>query len=194
MTGWRLRAGLALLVALLAHACLALGWWLQAWGPPRAELQLPAGPGEGLELGLAPAPPDAGAAVETRPLPLAQANAERQLDLDTHEAASAAAIRESSSGAPEPGGGGNSSSYFTRVRMHLSRFRNAGAPAPAGSGVTDLRFEVASDGSVRDLQVLHSGGAPERDAAALALVRRAAPLPRPPAGQATRLVVPIEFR
>lgn len=177
LTGWRLRAGLALLVALLAHACIGLAWMLYALVAPVHEEQLPEGPGQGLDIGLA----DSAVAPEA---PVFAA-------LDTTAAAQAAAP------APKPmkvstggGGGGRSDSYFTRVRRHLHRFRSP--EAVTGTGTAELEFEVEADGSVGSLQLHRSAGDARLDQLALDLVRRAAPLPRPP--EAMRLVVPVEFQ
>lgn len=63
-------------------------------------------------------------------------------------------------------------------------------------GVVWLRFAINREGRVLSASIDKSSGVDSLDAEALALVRRAQPLPRPPAdvpGERLELVAPIEF-
>lgn len=97
---------------------------------------------------------------------------------------------QTSSAASGTVGGGNS--YLGVVRAYL----NAKARSLAGDlpqrGVVEVVFEIAADGSARDVQLSLSSGIAALDEAALTLVRRSSPLPPPPL--AMRLRVPVEFR
>lgn len=73
--------------------------------------------------------------------------------------------------------------------------RAAGRPLPPGRVV--LRFAIDRDGRVVSLSVKSGSGVPELDEAALAMVRRAAPLPPPPpevTGETVDLELPVIFR
>ena len=69
-------------------------------------------------------------------------------------------------------------------RSMLGRLETAkrGMHTGGQTGSVLVAFSIASDGAVVDCRVMHGSGSPRLDAAALALVRRAAPFPRPPAG------------
>jgi TonB family protein len=95
------------------------------------------------------------------------------------------------SAAQPAGDEGARETYFTRLRRHLQGFRQP-------LGVTDLalaaqpvsvQLGIRADGSLETLRLAGSSGDPALDAEALALVRRAAPLPPPP--QAMRVIVPV---
>ena len=63
-------------------------------------------------------------------------------------------------------------------------------------GVAQLAFDVDRSGGVHDVRILRSSGSSLLDRATLALPRRAAPLPPPPADLAGRripIVVPIRY-
>ena len=63
-------------------------------------------------------------------------------------------------------------------------------------GVPYIRFVMDRDGKVISIRLERSSGFPDLDREALALPRRAAPLPKPPSdkiGNTLELVVPVEF-
>lgn len=63
-------------------------------------------------------------------------------------------------------------------------------------GVAHVRFSVDRAGRVLDVQLARSAGSAELDREAVANVRRASPLPEPPAdvpGAVVELVVPVDF-
>lgn len=93
--------------------------------------------------------------------------------------------------AAEPAGDeGARENYFTRLRRHLQRFRPpGGADLPLAARPVSVHLDIRADGSLAALRLAGSSGDPALDAEALALVRRAAPLPPPP--QAMRVIVPV---
>lgn len=98
--------------------------------------------------------------------------------------------RSGSDAAAARAGGGGMDGYFALLRRHLHRFRRE-LPAHVGLARATVGFEVSADGTLGSVELVQSSGLSVFDEEAIALVRRAAPLPRPPTGQATRLVVPI---
>ncbi|WP_166652541.1 energy transducer TonB family protein [Enterovirga rhinocerotis] len=68
-------------------------------------------------------------------------------------------------------------------------------PAPEGRVV--IRITIDREGRIVHLAVAQSSGIAAFDEAALRMVRRAEPLPRPPpdiASPTPRLLLPVEFR
>jgi protein TonB len=89
--------------------------------------------------------------------------------------------------------------WQTAVISHLYRYKRY--PASARShhieGLVTVQFTVDRAGLVVTSQVLHSSGSQLLDDEAIAMLRRAAPLPVPPAqaqGAAIDLVLPIKFK
>jgi len=81
---------------------------------------------------------------------------------------------------------------------HLERRKRYPAEARAGrqEGVAHVRFTMDRDGRVLSARLERSSGRAALDHEAVALLRRAQPLPRPPpevAGDPVSLVVPVEF-
>lgn len=87
-------------------------------------------------------------------------------------------------------GGGGANSYFGRLRQHLHRFRRD-LPVNAKPGRAELALVIEADGRVSSLRLERRSLSALLDEEALALVRRAEPLPRPPGGEALRVVVPV---
>lgn len=84
------------------------------------------------------------------------------------------------------------------ARLNERRRYPRAAMAKRQQGVPYVRFVMDRDGHVLSATLERSSGFPELDREAVALPRRAQPLPKPPAstrpGQATiELVVPVEF-
>lgn len=76
----------------------------------------------------------------------------------------------------------------------LRRLRAAGYTT---SGSTVVGFTIDREGRLTMLEVSRSSGVPEVDEAALDMVRRAAPLPKPPPdlpGATVKLSLPVSFR
>jgi protein TonB len=81
---------------------------------------------------------------------------------------------------------------------YLSRFKSypAGARDRRETGDIQLRFRLDRSGRVTAVEVVRSSGFPRLDEAAVDMVRRASPLPVPPAevpGESIELVVPVQF-
>lgn len=84
------------------------------------------------------------------------------------------------------------------ARLNQNRRYPRAAMAQRQQGVPYIRFVMDRDGHVLSATLERSSGFPDLDREAVALPRRAQPLPKPPAdkqsGQATiELVVPVEF-
>lgn len=84
-------------------------------------------------------------------------------------------------------------SWRTRVMAHLNRFKRP--PPGGGTGTAGVRFTIARGGEVLSAGLLRSAGDPNLDQEAVALVRRASPVPAPPEGfgASTGLTVPVRF-
>src|SRR5215472_326251 len=80
-------------------------------------------------------------------------------------------------------GSGPGDDYLDRVRRHLQRFKRypEAALKQKQEGVVTISIRLARDGTVLDVAVVQSSGFPLLDAAALQMVRDAAPLPPFPA-------------
>lgn len=85
-----------------------------------------------------------------------------------------------------------------RVLMQLAKKRRypMGAMARHEQGVPWIRFVIDRQGRVLSASLERSSGVPDLDREALALPKRAQPLPKPPEdrpGETLELVVPVEF-
>ena len=210
------RTAVSLYVALAFHALLLLGL---ALSPPS---QNSAGPGLGLSLpgaGLSASERQAAMALPvhfaesparpalvvaapptserskaaTSPAPRRAAPPEPTTEraVEASKEGSAASSAAAARGAAQSGGGG-SNAYYARLRAHLAGFRHT-LPAGLGSARARVRFQVSADGWISDLALEESSGIAVLDTEALDLLRRAAPLPRPPGGRELRLVVPVSI-
>ncbi len=79
------------------------------------------------------------------------------------------------------------------VMARLVKFKPAGAGA---TGVAVVAFTLGADGQVLSATLAHPSGHVKLDEAAVAMVRRASPLPAPPAelSAPVSLTVPIRYR
>jgi protein TonB len=104
------------------------------------------------------------------------------------ERAAAAAAGAASSAAA-------AASWRSELMAHLNRYKRF--PSGAGSGgVATIAFTINRSGQVTGSRLLHSSGDSVLDAEAVALPRRASPVPAPPPGTGGRsigLAVPIRF-
>jgi protein TonB len=85
------------------------------------------------------------------------------------------------------------------IAAHLNLFKQAPANTRRKSGpmTVQVRFSIAPDGRVIDVAVHHSSGEAGYDAAAVAIVRRASPVPAPPPSAAASdldFIIPIRFQ
>jgi periplasmic protein TonB len=76
-------------------------------------------------------------------------------------------------------GDGGSGGYATEVRRHLMRYRRQNT---SGAGSAFIRFTVEPDGRCHGIGIARSSGSTRFDHAAMQMVRRAVPFPRPPGG------------
>lgn len=85
--------------------------------------------------------------------------------------------------------------WQARLQAHLKR--NLRYPAPSRSrreeGVALVRFSIDDGGRVLSVSLVRSSGFPDLDESATATIRRASPVPAPPAGAPRQLTVPMEF-
>ena len=88
-------------------------------------------------------------------------------------------------------GNAAASNYPGQVMRAISRLRR---PSVNSRGTATVSFRIASTGALAGLNLVRSSGSPALDAAALDLVRRAAPFPRPPAGARVSFSIGIEGR
>jgi protein TonB len=100
--------------------------------------------------------------------------------------------------APQKESGQARESFEARLLSQLNRFKQypRGARQAHIEGVVMLHFVMDADGKVLSAEIAKSSGRPLLDQEALALIRRAQPLPVLPADFPTRTldaVVPIEF-
>jgi protein TonB len=132
-----------------------------------------------------PAPP-----VAPPPAQLASAAPRPDLpvpDLPQSEAAAAAPVMTPAAAPPAL-----RDAYAQTLWRHIAACKPPGARR---AGVTVVRFGVDHDGGVYGLAVAQSSGSASLDAIALRSVRRAAPLPRPPAelGDDLQFSLPFSF-
>ena len=132
-----------------------------------------------------PPPPQPSAADKER------AELERQLDaLEAEQqalktdAADLGPLRDSIRAIALPGAGGDDGEvvgYQSLVFSQLAKAKD-GAHEAAVPATVGVRFRVDDAGGLVDVEVAVSSGVAELDAESLAIVRRAAPFPKPPAG------------
>jgi periplasmic protein TonB len=104
--------------------------------------------------------------------------------------------------APAPGAASNNPdavpNWKSQLVARLERYKRYPEQAQARGehGVAQLAFSIDRSGGVHRPRIVHSSGSRLLDAATLALVERAAPLPPPPreiAGAQIAVVVPIKY-
>ncbi|WP_375174010.1 TonB family protein [Pseudooceanicola sp.] len=88
-------------------------------------------------------------------------------------------------------GNAAASNYPGLVSRKLARVRK---PSVGRRGTAYVAFSVTPSGGLGSVSLARSSGSPQIDKAALSMVRRAAPFPRPPAGAQRNFSVPIQFR
>jgi len=91
----------------------------------------------------------------------------------------------------ETGGNAAASNYPGVVMARLARVPR---PRVDGRGTAVVRFTIAPDGGLAGVSVTRGSGSARLDRAALTVVRRAAPFPRPPSGAQRSFSVTIEGR
>ena len=90
-----------------------------------------------------------------------------------------------------PSGNAAASNYPGEVMRRIAR---AGKPRVGARGTAVIGFTVASNGGLAQIGVARSSGSAALDRAAVALITKAAPFPRPPAGAQRRFSITIKGR
>jgi protein TonB len=177
-------------------------------GPQQAEAEPepepdPVKPVEKLEL-----PPEPKAelpmAVTPPPMPLQKPKDEKpkQQHASLPSAPSTAENRAERAAAPAPGASSRNPNavpnWKSRLVATLERSKRypSEARARGEQGVAQLAFSIDRHGRVHHARIVHSSGSSLLDAATLALIERAQPLPPPPpelAGVEIAIVVPIRY-
>lgn len=85
--------------------------------------------------------------------------------------------------------------WLSRLANHLERRKRypRAALSRRKEGTVHVRFFVAPDGKVEVPEIIRSSGIALLDEEALALLQRAAPLPKPPPDTNTLITVPVSF-
>lgn len=103
------------------------------------------------------------------------------------------AARQSTAGASVSSA--SSAKWQARLMAHLERRKKypPGARSRREAGTVLVRFSIDDAGNVLDAQLARSSGFAELDREVLALVRRASPVPAPPAGMPHAITAPVRF-
>ena len=85
--------------------------------------------------------------------------------------------------------------WQARLMAHLERLKRypPGARKRREEGVAHVRFVIDDGGNVQSARLVRSSGYEELDAAVVALVRRASPVPPPPPGAPHEITAPVRF-
>lgn len=86
--------------------------------------------------------------------------------------------------------------WHSILQAHLERRKRSPRQSARRQGEVVVRFAMARNGQVLSVALQQSSGIPAFDREAQALIRRAVPLPRPPAdvpGDPLTLTLPIRF-
>lgn len=83
------------------------------------------------------------------------------------------------------------SNYPGQVMKRISR---AGKPRVRASGTAVISFSISARGGLAGISVARSSGSAALDKAAVGLIRKAAPFPRPPTGAQRRFTIRIKGR
>ncbi|MGD0026420.1 MAG: TonB family protein [Xanthobacteraceae bacterium] len=108
----------------------------------------------------------------------------------------AAAAPASPSPAPPAAPSPAIASWQQSLVAHLARFERYPAQARGAQGVVTVAFRIDRQGNVVSSRIAKTSGSAVLDADALAMIKRAAPLPPPPAGivdDDLSIVVPIRY-
>lgn len=128
-----------------------------------------------------------------KPKQTARGNAKR--DNTKGAQTTARAGQSSQSGARKqaaaPSGNAAASNYPGKVMARIAR---AGKPRVRSRGTAVIAFSVASSGQLASARVAQSSGSSALDRAALGIIRKAAPFPRPPAGAQRNFSIRIKGR
>lgn len=124
-----------------------------------------------------------------KPAPMSRQTdqAKAEVNASRRNAASAASSGSGSSMSP--------AQWQSRLMSHLERRKQypSGARSRGETGVAYVRFRIDDGGRVLSVSLARSSGFPELDAEVVSLVRRASPVPAPPAGVNHTITAPVRF-
>ncbi|MCD4512138.1 energy transducer TonB [Brucella pseudogrignonensis] len=85
--------------------------------------------------------------------------------------------------------------WQSRLMAHLERRKKypSGARSRREQGTAYVRFRIDDAGNVLSASLVRSSGFPELDAEVMSLVKRASPVPAPPAGVNKTITAPVRF-
>ncbi len=140
----------------------------------------------------APKPPKpTPAPAKAKPNPGAAQPAQVRGSAEGQKQASQTETTRSSARAAAQAGNVAVSNYPGQVMRKISRLRR---PRVRSRGTATVAFRIAPGGGLASIRIAKSSGSAELDAAALQLVRRAAPFPKPPAGARRSFSIGIKGR
>lgn len=87
--------------------------------------------------------------------------------------------------------------WTKRLFAHLSRHKRYPAAHPGRAAQLQIQFTIDRSGRVQATEIMRSSGSPAFDAAAMAMMRRADPVPAPPplvADQGLTFTLPVIFK
>ena len=129
---------------------------------------------------------------KAKPKPVNRGNSAANAKTGTTRGTAKKASTRQGSGQAKSKRAGNAaiSNYPGLVNRHLARVRK---PRLNRKGVVGLSFTISPSGGLAGVSVTRSSGSARLDQAAVTMIRRAAPFPRPPAGAQRRFPVNIDF-
>ena len=74
----------------------------------------------------------------------------------------------------------------------MRRISRAGKPRVRTTGTATISFAIASNGGLASVSVARGSGSAALDRAAVSVIRKAAPFPRPPAGARRQYSIKIK--
>jgi periplasmic protein TonB len=160
---------------------------------PVEKTEIQAEPAKDADLTVTPLPKPVEKPLEKKP---------KQKHASLASAPSTADQKADRAAAPSPGAHSRNPnalpSWKSLLVSHLERYKQypSEAQARGDHGVAQLAFSVDRSGGVHHAHIQRSSGSNALDAATLALIARAAPLPPPPpevAGAQIAIVVPIRY-
>lgn len=138
-----------------------------------------------------PAPPEKKVVKKKAPPPPAS-KARSKAKADTTQSDRNAASKNSTGGASSSV---SPARWQSKLLSHLKRYKRypSASKSDREQGTVTVRFRIDQSGRVQSVSVSRSSGFSALDQAAIDMVRRASPVPAPPAGVNLTLVVPVRF-
>lgn len=156
------------------------------WRPQEVKTPTPPTPARPIAAESAPPPPSAGRSAEAPPSSVAAPPSRP------------APPAGGAVNAPVSLSGAQGDAYGARVRAHLEAHKiyPRGARRLRQTGVVTVRFVIDREGRVISSRIVSGSGVPALDEEAMAMLTRASPVPRPPAGvpgARIEMRTPVEF-